>query len=406
MGLIEKIFRRPRDIGGGYFKTTTAYSPVFTSWNGQLYESGLVRSAIDARARHMSKLQVTITGAAKNKIRTRLRTAPNEWMTWSKFLYRLSTILDMQNNAFIVPVVDENGETVGVFPVLPSNCALVEHAGEVWIRYKFRTGQTAAVPFRECALMTKHQYDDDFFGAKNTALNDTMRLMHLQTQGIAEAVKNSNTYRFMAKVTNFSFAKDLANERKRFTAENLRGEGDGGVLLFPNTYTDIRQIVGKPYVVDAEQIKQIRENVFDYFGVNSKILQNSAIGDEWNAFYEGAIEPFAIQFGEVLSHMLFTREEINRGNGVHASANRLQYMSNSDKLQVTTQLPDRGLMMLDEAREVWNMPPLPDGKGQVFIIRGEYKNAYDQVEGEGTNADQAGTGIPNNEPDADPQPAE
>ena len=406
MGLIEKIFKRPRNVSGGYFTTGTAYSPVFTSWDGQLYENGLVRSAIDARARHISKLQVSITGTAKNKIRTRLKNAPNEWMTWSKFLYRLSTILDMQNNAFIVPVVDDYGETVGIFPIMPSNCALVEHAGELWIRYKFRTGQTAAIPFAECALMTKHQYGDDFFGDKNTALSDTMKLMHLQAEGIREAVKNSNTYRFMAKVTNFTKASDLRKERQQFTAENLRGEGDGGVLLFPNTYADIRQIVGKPYVVDADQIKQIRENVFDYFGVNSKILQNSAIGDEWNAFYEGAIEPFAIQFGEVLSHMLFTREEINRGNGVHASANRLQYMSNSDKLQVTTQLPDRGLMMLDEAREVWNMPPLPDGKGQIFIIRGEYKNAYDQVKGEDTNADQAGTGIPNNEPDADPQSAE
>ena len=129
-------------------------------------------------------------------------------------------------------------------------------------------------------------------------------------------------------------------------------------------------------------------------------------GDEWNAFYEGAIETFAIQLSEVLGQMIFTREEINRGNGIHFSANRIQYSSNSDKLQITTQLMDRGLMMLDEGREVWNMPPLPDGKGQVFIIRGEYKNAYDQVEGEGTNADQAGTGIPSNEPDADPQPAE
>ena len=231
MGLIEKIFKRPRDVSGGYFTTGTAYSPVFTSWDGQLYENGLVRSAIDARARHISKLQVTILGTAKNKIRTRLRNAPNEWMTWSKFLYRLSTILDMQNSAFIVPVVDDYGETVGIFPVLPSNCALVEHAGELWIRYKFRTGQTAAVPFRECALMTRHQYGDDFFGDKNTALSDTMKLMHLQAEGIREAVKNSNTYRFMAKVTNFTKASDLRKERQQFTAENLRGEGDGGVTI-------------------------------------------------------------------------------------------------------------------------------------------------------------------------------
>lgn len=405
MGLLEKIFRRPRDVGGGYFKTMTAYTPVFTSWSGELYESEMVRAAVDARARQISKLQVTVEGSAKPKLRTALKAGPNSWQTWSRFLYRTSVILDMQNNVFIVPVMDEYGQPVGIYPILPSSCALIEHAGELWIRYQFRNGERAAVPYAECAHLTKHQYEDDFFGAKNTALMNTMQLMHLQTEGIREAVKNSNTYRFMAKASNFTNAADLKKERQRFTEKHLRGDGDGGILLFPNTYSDIRQIVGKPYVVDAEQIKQINTNVFNYFGVNEKILQNSAVGDEWNAFYEGGVEPFAIQFGEGVTAMLFTENERARGNIVHASANRLQYMSNADKLRVTTELPDRGLMTIDEAREVWNMPPLPDGKGKVFIIRGEYKNAYDQVKGEGTNADKGGAGIQNDEPDADPKSA-
>jgi hypothetical protein len=201
--------------------------------------------------------------------------------------------------------------------------------------------------------------------------------MHLQTEGIKEAVKNSNTYRFMAKVTNFSFAKDLANERKRFTAENLRGEGEGGVLLFPNTYTDIRQIVGKPYVVDADQIKQIRENVFDYFGVNSKILQNSATGDEWNAFYEGAIEPFAIQFSEATTKALFSERERAQGSQLMLTANRLQYMSNNDKLNVSSQLLDRGIFSINDVREIWNLPPVENGDQRV--IRGEYYSADEKL---------------------------
>lgn len=404
MGLVEKIFGPfVRNVGGSYFKTMTAYSPVFTSWSGALYESELVRSAVDARARHASKLQINVVGSAKPKLRNALKAGPNSWQTWSQFLYRTSTILDMQNNVFIVPVLDEYGQPTGIYPILPSNCALIEHAGEIWIRYKFRTGQIAAMPFKECALMTKHQYEDDFFGTKNSALNNTMKLIHLQEEGISEAVKNSNTYRFIAKANNFTKADDLKKERQRFTAANLRGDGDGGVLLFPNTYSDIRQIVGKPYVVDTEQIKMINTNVYNYFGVNEKVLQNSETGDEWSAFYEGATEQFAVQLSETLSKMLYTEKERARGNGIHASANRLQYMSNKDKLSVSTQLLDRGMLMLDEARAIWNLPPLPDGKGQVFIIRGEYKNAYDQVKGEDTNADTTGAGVPGNEPDADPQ---
>lgn len=389
MGLIEKIFGRPKDVSGGMFQTMTAYAPAFTSWNGALYESELVRSAVDAKARHISKLQVTVEGSARAKLRNRLKLAPNSWMTWSQFLYRTSAILDMQNNVFIVPVLDEYGETVGVFPVLPSKCELVEHAGEIWLRYTFNSGKKAAIEFSACALMTRHQYEDDFFGSKNSALNNTMKLINLQAQGIAEAVKNSNTYRFMAKASNFSKASDLKNERKRFTMENLSGDDGGGVLLFPNTYTDIKQIDGKPYVVDADQLKLIQTNVYNYFGVNEKILQNIATGDEWAAFYEGAVEPFAVQLSETLSKMLFSDNERARGNMIHASANRLQYMSNQDKLNVSSQMADRGLMTLDEIRAIWNLPPLPDGKGQVFIIRGEYHNAFDQVtEGSADNADQ------------------
>ena len=388
MGLLEKVFKKPRDVSGNTFQTMTAYAPAFTSWNGALYESELVRSAVDAKARHISKLQVTVEGSARAKLRNRLKLAPNSWMTWSQFLYRTSAILDMQNNVFIVPVLDEYGETVGVFPVLPSKCELVEHAGEIWLRYTFNSGKKAAIEFSVCALMTRHQYEDDFFGSKNSALNNTMKLINLQAQGIAEAVKNSNTYRFMAKASNFSKASDLKNERKRFTMENLSGDDGGGVLLFPNTYTDIKQIDGKPYVVDADQLKLIQTNVYNYFGVNEKILQNIATGDEWAAFYEGAVEPFAVQLSETLSKMLFSDNERARGNMIHASANRLQYMSNQDKLNVSSQMADRGLMTLDEIRAIWNLPPLPDGKGQVFIIRGEYHNAFDQVtEGSGTNAD-------------------
>lgn len=388
MGLLEKVFKKPRDVSGNTFQTMTAYAPAFTSWNGALYESELVRSAVDAKARHISKLQVTVEGSARAKLRNRLKLAPNSWMTWSQFLYRTSAILDMQNNVFVVPVLDEYGETVGVFPVLPSRCELVEHAGEIWLRYHFKNGTKAAIEFAACALMTRHQYEDDFFGATNTALNNTMKLINLQAQGIAEAVKNSNTYRFMAKASNFSKASDLKNERKRFTMENLSGDDGGGVLLFPNTYTDIKQIDGKPYVVDADQLKLIQTNVYNYFGVNEKILQNIATGDEWAAFYEGAVEPFAVQLSETLSKMLFSDNERARGNMIHASANRLQYMSNQDKLNVSSQMADRGLMTLDEIRAIWNLPPLPDGKGQVFIIRGEYHNAFDQVtEGSADNAD-------------------
>lgn len=374
MGLFDKIFKRPNGSGQpeGFFKTLTAYTPVFTTWGGQIYESELVRAAINARAVHISKLTVQVLGSAKPKLQTKLKAGPNEWQTWGQFLYRLSTILDVNNTAFLVPVLNDYLEISGIYPVLPTMCEIVQYGGEPWLRYQFSTGQYASVEMRYCGILTKYQYTDDFFGESNAALTPTMELINIQNQGIQEGVKSAATFRFMARLNNFSKPEDLAKERERFNRENLQNGDGGGLLLFPNTYSEVQQIKSSPFVVDAEQMKSIKENVYDYFGVNSDVLQNKAYGDAWSAFYEGAIEPLAIQFSDVTSKMLFTERERAAGAGIMATANRLQYMSNTEKLNVSAQMADRGIMNRDEIREIWNLPPLPNGQGQAYTIRGEY----------------------------------
>ena len=381
MGLFDKLFGRDRELTPRYdeekvFRLLSGYTPVFHSWGGELYESELIRAAIDARARHISKLDVTVQGTAKPSLQNRLRLGPNEWQTWSQFMYRLSTILDMRNTALIVPVIDKGGDTTGIYPVLHSKVELVEVRNEPWIRITFYDGHTAAIELKRVGIMTKYQYRNDLFGESNDALGPTMDLLTIQNQGIEEGVKSAASYRFMATLANFSTDADLRKERERFTRENL--EQGGGVLLWPNTYKDIKQIEAKPFIADADQVKLINENVYNYFGVNEDILQNKAIGDAWSAFYEGAIEPFCVQFSEVATKMLFTQTERERGTQVMATSNRLQYMSNTDKLNVSAQMADRGLMTRDEIRQIWNLPPLPEGIGNTLPVRGEYYDLNSQ----------------------------
>lgn len=374
MGLFDSIFGRRSEIKqlNKYWQTLTAYSPSFTSWSGNLYESELVRSSIDARARHISKLKVELMGSAKPKMKTALMKAPNSFQTWSQFLYRTSTILDMQNTAFIVPILDRFGETEGIFTVLPSQATLLETKdGTPWLRYTFQNGQTASIELSRCGILTKFQYKNDIFGSSNIALSDTMSLIDMQNQGITEAIKNSATYRFMAQATNFTKSEDLAKERKRFSNENFSSDAEGGgLLLFPNTYTNIQQVANKPFTIDSEQMKLIDRNVYNYFGVNEDILQNKAYGDSWSAFYEGCIEVFALQLSEVLTKMLYSDTEQAYGSRAMATSNRLQYLSNSDKLAISRDMADRGIFTRNEIREIWNLTPVEGG--DKATIRGEY----------------------------------
>lgn len=392
MGLFDWLFKDEQVEAAheakGYFTTLTAYRPHFTTWRGEIYESELVRAAIDARARNISKLKVEILGSAKPTLQTQLRLRPNTWQTWSQFLYRCSTILDMQNTLVIVPVYDRYMAVVGYYPVLPKRCEVIDVDGEAWLRYEFHDGKRAADRWGNVAVLTRFQYKSDFFGESNHALDPTMKLVHIENEGIEEAVKNGATFRFMARVNNFSKAEDLANERKRFNETNLRADEEGGLLLFPNTYTDIKQIDSKPYTPDENERNYIKTNVYNYFGVNEDVMQSKAYGDAWAAFYESVIEPFAIQFSETMTAAAFTDRERSQGSQIMLTSNRLQYMTTAEKLNVSAQLADRGILNRDEVREIWNLPPLPNGEGQEYIIRGEYYNATDKINEEEEPNDQ------------------
>ena len=383
MGLFESIFgKRPKTGGNfGTYKLLNGYSPTFTRFGDSIYESEIIRAAINARATHISKLNVEFRGGARKTLQSKLKKGPNQFQTWSQFLYRLSTILDVNNTAFICPVLDEYGDVTGVYTPLPEKCEIVQYNNIPYLRYEFSWGDRAAIEMKLCGIMTKYQYQRDLFGDDNKALYPTLDLINTQNQGIEEGVKSAASYKFMARVNNFSKTDDLANERKRFTTANFAKDAEArGLLLFPNTYTDIKQIDTKPWMIDAAQRQAIKDNVYQYFGVNEKILTNEFDSEIWSAFYEGAVEPWAVQFSEVMTKMLYTLREQAAGSFVMATANRLQYMSNADKLQVSAQMADRGIMSINEIRQIWNLPPV-DG-GDVRTIRGEYYAAGDEVKDE------------------------
>ena len=377
MGLFEKIFGKREPVAAAKARATfqllEGYTPMFYSWSGSIFESDLIRAAIDAHGRHAAKLQPNIQGTAKPNIRNRLSIAPNDFQTWSQFLYREAVILYCRNTAFIVPVTGEYGETNGVIGICPDSWEVVEYKGQPYIRFTLGNQKKAAVELDRVGILTRYQYKNELFGETNEAMKATLDLIKMQRQGIVEGIKNGASYRFSAQSDNWSTDEDLGKEMERFnkyTFQNMKTSG--GTILFPNTYKNITQLKQEAYKVDADQMNLIKGNVYDYFAVNEDVIQNKAYGDAWLAFYEGAVEWLALQLSDVLTRMLFTERERQYGNRIFFSSNRLQYMSNSDKLTAIQTFADRGLMTRNELREIMNLAPLPDPIGDQIPARGEY----------------------------------
>jgi hypothetical protein len=404
LGLFDKIFPKQNQVEKqvqsaiqGYFKTLSAYSPSFTTYDGGIYEMELTRAAIDRYATFCSKLKPELQGNAYKNIEKVLQYKPNPWMNTSQFLYRIATILKVNTTAFIIPLYAEDYETiVGFYPLLPTNTELIQVGGEPWLRYRFGNGETAAIEYSRVGVMTRYQYKNDFFGDGNSALNPTLNLLDIQKQGIVEGIKQSATLRFLARLTTVTTPGDMKKERERFSQENLSNENTTGVMMFDNKYAEVTQINSKPFIVDAEQMKIIQNNVFNYFGTNEEILQNKYDENKWNAYYEGEVEPFAIQLSLVLTNMLFTQKEIAFNNAVMFTANRLQYASNSTKLQVSSQMFDRGILTTNQVMDIWNMAHVEDGDKRY--IRKEYAEINKlgdstDTKGVDTNANNEGQGI-------------
>lgn len=398
MGIFETVFRRPKSniVPDGYFKMLNGYMPVFTNAPESIYEMEITRAAIHSFANFCSKLKPEINGNARKSLARTLQFKPNPFMDTSKFLYRIATILSVNNTAFIVPIEDEFGGIVGLYPLLPQHCEVLDVGGRPYLRYTFSNGQRAAIEYERVGVMTQFQYSDDFFGETNAALRPTMQLIHTHNQGIINGVKNSASIRFLAKIANMIAPEDITKERKRFTEDNLSADNQSGMIIYDNKFTEIKQVDSKPFTVNALQMQQINENVFNYFGTSAGILQNKYTEDEWNAYYEGKIEPFAIQLSLVLSNMLFTPREIAHGNDVVFTANRLQYASNQTKLSISTQLFDRGLLNRNGVMDIWNMAHVTDG--EKYYIRKEYTEVSQLGKEGNDNANSEGSGVPTNEP--------
>lgn len=380
MGAFNKLFGnyKIKKAVGSFFQMIDGYTPVFTTYDGGVYEMELTRACIHTFAEHCSKLQPKVTGPDSRGIQAILDGKPNLFHTTPHFVYKAATIYEAQNTCFIVPLLDQWERITGYYPVGANMTELREHNGEPFLVYTFGNGQKAAIEFSRVGVVSKFLYHSDFVGEDNSAMDPTLQLLAMQNKGIEEGIKNSASFRFMATVNNFAKGKDLAKERQNWVEENL-GSDSGGLALFPNTYTNVQQIKSTAEIVDADQVKLIQDRAFTYFGTNEDILLNKAVGDAWSGYYEGKVEPFALKLSYAMTMMTYSQNERKRKNGITWSANRLQYMTNADKLQVSSQMFDRGILSTNDVMDIWCLPHVPDGDKRY--IRKEYTEVtqLDQV---------------------------
>ncbi len=389
----KRTTRKVEEAVESYFQLLQPYSTAFRTFEGSIYEMELTRAAIHSFATRCSKLKPEVIGPNQNNkaLEKQLQFAPNPLQDTKKYLYRLATIYMVANNAFICPLYDDTLSHIkGFYPLHPDKCQLVRYGNQLYINYEIVQGQPSCIEFERIGRMSQFQNKNELFGDSNQAFRPTMEMLNAQNQAIVEGAKNSGVPRFMATFSKVLKDKDREEARREFITNNLGADNSGGVMILDSKYKDVKQITNSSLLVDDKQMKMIRENVFYYFGTNEKIITNSANADEEEVYYEGKIEPFALEASLVHSLMTFSKNERSYGNQIMFTSNRLQYLSNTQKISTITQLFDRGFLTHNQGLEILNLPNIGP-EGDKRYVRKEYALSNSQsFEGGNENANQAG----------------
>ena len=395
--LFQSIFKgktkpqaaRPADMPSG--------SSSFYPWSGNPYDSDIARAAISTNALHIAKLQPRHIRRDGDKIVSfpdpnikRLLRRPNPYMGMFDLLYKAGAQRDEYSNGFIY-CQWEDGVLRGLYPINYTSLNLLEtEDGGLYAQFGFRSGKTVVIPYEELIHLRKHFSHDDILGENNfRPLDAPLQVVHAVDQGLVKAVKRGANLRGVLEFAQSIRPEDIKKEADRFIKDFLSMDNDGGVAAADPKYK-FRELESKPYLPNKPQMDFAKERIYSYLNTNDSIIQGKYSETEWDAHYETVVESAAIQLTEEFTEKVFTPVEQAQGNEIIFEANRLQYASAKTKLSMI-QLIDRGVLTLNEYREILNLSPVKGGDKRIIslnFIDADKANQYQVGEKEETDAEE------------------
>lgn len=350
-----------------------SYNAVFTTLNGNTYDSKVARQCIDRIATHCAKLipkhiKENISNPIMGDINFLLQNEPNPIMSKFDFIYKTISMLYTDSNAFVYIAKDSQGMIKGFYPVLALNYELLQDMGNnIYLQFQFINGKTYTLPYLDLIHLRLFYNKHDIFGTSNKVLKTDLETAHTASEGIKNAIKTSNNLKGILKFTQSMLKeKDIKASKDAFVKDFLNLENESGIAAVDGK-AEFQEVNLKPITLDKEQLEQVNYNIFDYFGISERIVRNDFNSVQWNAFFEGVIEPRAIQMSDAFTNKIFSYKARKEGHKIIFTTNRLQYASLDQKINLIKVAGSYGLLTKDDGREILDMTPLGGEEGKKII---------------------------------------
>lgn len=373
MSIFDRLFKRKQSVTSNHMIEEASSFSVFS---GDAYSNDIFREGVDAIARNAGKLKGSHVIKYKDhnredgdcKINRLLQMRPNPYMSAYDFIYKLVTRLYLYSNSFAYIDRDDRGNVVGLYPITASHVDLLsDQNNRVYCGFLMKSGRQVILPYDDVIHLRRFFNDDEILGADNSAIYPGLELAQTQNEGLVNSIKSGASIRGILKFTQIMSPEKLKKEKDAFVTDYLEIGNDGGVVA-TDQKMDYQPIESKPVVLNATQTKAIRDKIFDYLGVTEEIVSSSYTEDQFSAFYESTIEPIATALSQEMTAKIFTEREQSFGNEIIFESGRLQFTSNQTKVNLIAQLVPLGLLTINQALEVLNLPAVEDGDRRLQAL--------------------------------------
>lgn len=342
------------------------YNAFFMPFGSNLYNSEIVRSCIRPLAEFTSKAEAKCSDKQIEKI---LNNRPNMYMSGRDFLYKIRVRLELTNTVFIYIQRDDRLRPIGFYPVPCDSFEALEYNGNLFIKFSFSSGRpTITLPWNDLAVLRKDYNRSDIAGDRNNAILDSLELINTTNQGLSNAIKATANLRGILKSTKSMLSPEAIKQQKeQFVKDYLNLENEGGIASLDATQ-EFTPISMSPVVANADQMKELREAVYRYFGVNDDIVMANMDSSKIEAFYELRIEPFLVMLSRELTSKIYSNRAQAYDNWIVYEANKLQFVSLDKKITLFKEVVLYGGMTINEWRLGCNMAPVEGGDTMIMRL--------------------------------------
>ena len=387
MGWLSNLFNKQSEkpTQTKYAEVMSGYSPIFSQFGTNIYASDVVQQAINCIVSEIKKLRpehVREKGNDIIPISSDLQTVlnnPNPLMTTSDFLEKVTWLLYLNYNAFIIPTYyewkDKDGTLKrrydGLYPILPSQVDFIEDASNrLYVKLRFNNGQEFTVKYSD-VIHIKYRYSvNQYMGGNeagqpdNDALLATLNLNHQLLQGVAAAMKSSFAINGVVKFN--TMLDDGKTEAALKELESKLKKSESGFLPL-DLKAEFIPIKKELAMVDANTLEFIDSKILRHFGVPLPILTGDYTKEQYEAFYQKTLEPLIISFSQAFTKTLFSDRERGFNNAIKFYAKDLIFMSVDQKIQMLKELAPTGSLFENEKRVMFGLRPLAELEGKRYM---------------------------------------